>query len=92
MTLYKINELAGFWAVKIPSVVLKKTFPPLAKLIKYFFLCAHNSILLLRIIEAEGRATVLVLDDNMPLRSMRYEYYQLARKCKFNILLLMDNR
>ena len=33
---------------------------------------------------AEGEATVLVLDDNMPLRSMRYEYYQLARTCKFN--------
>ena len=26
--------------------------------------------------------TVLLLDDNMPLRSMRHEYYQLARKCK----------
>ena len=33
---------------------------------------------------AEGEATILVLDDNMPLRSMRYEYYQLARTCKFN--------
>lgn len=39
-----------------------------------------------RIVEAEGRATILVLDDNMPLRSMRYEYYQLARKCKFKEL------
>ena len=25
---------------------------------------------------------VLILDDNMPLRSMRHEYYKLARKCK----------
>jgi len=25
--------------------------------------------------------TVLLLDDNMPLRSMRYEYHQMARKC-----------
>ena len=28
------------------------------------------------------RPTVLLLDDNMALRSMRYEYYQMARKCK----------
>lgn len=27
------------------------------------------------------RPTVLLLDDNMPLRSMRYEYHQMARKC-----------
>lgn len=26
---------------------------------------------------------LLVVDDNMFYRSMRYEYYQLARKCKF---------
>ena len=25
------------------------------------------------------------MDDNLPLRSMRYEYYQMARKC-MNIL------
>ena len=25
----------------------------------------------------------LVIDDNMYYRSMRYKYYQLARKCKF---------
>lgn len=31
------------------------------------------------------RPTVLLLDDNMALRSMRYEYYQLARKCTSKI-------
>ena len=25
---------------------------------------------------------VIVIDDNLPLRSMRHEYYQLAKKCK----------
>ena len=28
------------------------------------------------------KPTVLLLDDNMALRSMRYEYFQMARKCK----------
>ena len=27
-------------------------------------------------------SVVFVLDDNMPLRSMRHEYYKVARKCK----------
>ena len=30
-----------------------------------------------------GSCYILVLDDNMFYRSMRYEYYQLARKCEF---------
>jgi len=29
---------------------------------------------------------VFVLDDNMPLRSMRHEYFLLARKCEFSLL------
>ena len=29
--------------------------------------------------------TIIIMDDNLPLRSMRYEYYQMARKC-MNIL------
>ena len=36
----------------------------------------------LRIHHNYRRPTVLLLDDNMALRSMRYEYYQMARKCK----------
>lgn len=33
--------------------------------------------------------TVLVIDDNLPLTSMRYEYYQLARKCELIIIIIM---
>ena len=31
---------------------------------------------------AESKDMVYIIDDNMYYRSMRYEYYQLARKCK----------
>ena len=33
-------------------------------------------------VHSQSKPIVLILDDNMPLKSMRYEYYQLARKCK----------
>ena len=29
------------------------------------------------------RPLVFIIDDNMYYRSMRYQYYQLARKCKY---------
>lgn len=29
-----------------------------------------------------GNQVVLMIDDNMYFRSMRYEYYKLAKKCK----------
>ncbi len=31
---------------------------------------------------SSSRSVILLLDDNNSLRSMRYQYYQLARKCK----------
>lgn len=30
------------------------------------------------------QSTVVIVDDNLPLRSMRHEYYQVARKCNSN--------
>ena len=35
-----------------------------------------------RLKEEPKTSLVFVMDDNMPLRSMRYEFFQLARKCK----------
>ena len=32
----------------------------------------------------------LVIDDNMYYRSMRYKYYQLARKCKFMAMVSIN--
>ena len=30
------------------------------------------------------QSAVVIIDDNLPLRSMRHEYYQVARKCNSN--------
>ena len=40
-------------------------------------------------VEPHSKAIVLLLDDNMHLRSMRYEYYQLARKCECIVSVLV---
>ena len=32
--------------------------------------------------------SVVILDDNFHLRSMRYQYYQIARKCEGLVVLL----
>jgi tRNA uridine 5-carbamoylmethylation protein Kti12 len=34
---------------------------------------------------------LIVIDDNMYYRSMRYEYYQMARKCKYLLVLLCQH-
>jgi tRNA uridine 5-carbamoylmethylation protein Kti12 len=43
----------------------------------YSFLCKHAYFLFCR---CNDILHVVVIDDNMFYRSMRYEYYQLARK------------
>jgi uridine kinase len=50
---------------------------------------SHNPLLQCHslVVADHGSSNILIVDDNLPLRAMRHEYYQLARKCNaFNVI------
>ena len=51
---------------------------------KGFSKCYDSTARIFSFVLPVHQSSVVIVDDNLPLRSMRHEYYQAAKKCNSN--------